>query len=99
MIKDLICSVVNNPTKENIDNYFNFVNTTEYSLLVEAETFSNKSQKYFDKRKEAFSYRRTSAITFINNWVQKYGSTENSPITYADTLNIPFQSIKVPKDA
>ena len=99
MIEDLICSVVNTPTKENIDNYLNFVNMTEYSLLVEAENFSKKSQKYFDKRKEAFSYRRNSAIDFINNWVQKYGSTENSPITYADTLNIPFQSIKAPKDA
>ena len=76
MIEDLICSVVNTPTKENIDNYLNFVNM-----------------------KEAFSYRRTSAIAFINNWIQKYGSTENSPITYADTLNIPFQSIKAPKDA
>jgi hypothetical protein len=75
------------------------VNITEYSLLVEAENFSKKSKHYFDKRRDAFSYRRTSAIAFINNWVQKYGSTENSPITYADTLNIPFQSINTPKDA
>lgn len=99
MINNLIQNLVEEPTEENKEEYFNFVNNTEYSLLVESESLAKKSQEYFDKRKEAFSYRRNAAITFMNMWVAKYGSTENSPITYADTLIIPFQSIKVPSDA
>lgn len=98
MLRNLIQTVVENPSKENKEAYFNFVNKTQYSLLLESENLPYKSQEYFDKRKEAFSYKRNASISFINMWVEKYNSTKNSPITYADTLNIPFQSIKVPDD-
>lgn len=98
MLNNIIQNLVENPSEENKESYFNFVNKTEYSLLVESESLPKKSQEYFTKRSEAFSYRRNSAIAFMNMWVGKYGSTKNSPVTYADTLNIPFQSIKIPSN-
>ena len=97
MIEELIQTLVEAPTEENKENYFKFVNDIEYSLLQDAETFPFKSQEYFDKRKQAFAYRRKYAMILLSKWVATYGSTENCPISYADTLNIPFQQIKVPK--
>lgn len=97
MIKNLIEDLVKNPTEENALNYLEFVNEMEYSLLEYAETFPFKSQEYFNKRTEAFSYRRDCAKILLNSWVATYGSTLNCPVSYADTLNIPFQQIKVPK--
>jgi hypothetical protein len=97
MIEDLIQTLVESPTEENKENYFKFVNETEYSLLQEAETLPFKSQDYFDKRKQAFAYRRECAMMFLNSWIATHGSTENAPVSYTDTLNIPFQQIKAPK--
>jgi hypothetical protein len=72
------------------------VNKIEYQLLEEAESFPKKSQEYFSKRTEAFSFRRNSAMKLIREWVQQYKTTEGCPVAYADTLNIPFQTIKIP---
>jgi hypothetical protein len=97
MIEELIQTLVEAPTEENKENYFKFVNDMEYSLLQDAETFPFKSQEYFDKRKQAFAYRRECAMILLSKWVATYGSTKNCPVSYADTLNIPFQQIKAPK--
>ncbi len=97
MIEDLIQTLVETPTEENKENYLRFVNEMEYSLLQEADTFPFKSREYFNKRTEAFAYRRKYAMILLNSWVATHGSTENAPVSYADTLNIPFQQIKVPK--
>jgi hypothetical protein len=97
MIEELIESLVKNPTEELKETYLNFVNTTEYSLLEDAETLPFKSQEYFDKRKQAFAYRRECAMILLNSWVSAHGSTEFCPVSYADTLIIPFQQIKIPK--
>lgn len=96
MIQELIQTLVESPTEENKQNYLNFVNRMEYSLLQDAEAFPPKSWEYFDKRREAFAYRRNCAIMLLNCWVFVYGSTENCPVSYADTLIIPFQQIKAP---
>jgi hypothetical protein len=96
MIEELIKKVVEDPSEENKQEYFLFVNQTEYSLLLEAKTFPLRSQEYFDKRKQAFAYRRECAIMFLNSWIATHKTTENSPVTYADTLIIPFAQIKRP---
>lgn len=97
MIKNLIQTLVEAPTEENKQNYLKFVSEMEYSLLQETETLPFKSQEYFDKRKKAFAYRRKCAIILLNSWIPAHGSTDNCPVTYADTLNIPFQQIKAQK--
>jgi hypothetical protein len=97
MIQELIQNLVNDPTEENKENYFQFVNHQEYSLLEDAHALPPKSWESFDKRKEAFAFRRNCAIMLLNCWVATHGSSENCPVSYADTLNIPFQQIKVPK--
>jgi hypothetical protein len=97
MIEDLIQTLVETPTEENKENYFKFVNKMEYSLLQDAEAFPFRSQEYFDKRKRAFAYRRECAIIVLQRWVSTYGSTEGCVVSYADTLNIPFQQIRAPK--
>jgi hypothetical protein len=96
-IEELIECLVKNPTEELKETYLDFVNTTEYSLLEDAETLPFKSQEYFDQRKQAFAYRKECAMMLLSKWVATYGSTENCPVTYADTLNVPFQQIKKPK--
>jgi hypothetical protein len=96
MIEDLINKVVEDPSEENKQEYLSFVNLVEYSLLQEAETFPFRSREYFDKRKRAFAYRRECAIMFLNSWIATHKTTENSPVTYADTLIIPFTQIKKP---
>lgn len=45
-------------------------------------------------RTKAFAYKKTTAMKMISAWVKKYGTTENCPNSYQDTLNIPFQQIK-----
>jgi hypothetical protein len=97
MIEELIESLVKNPTEELKETYLNFVNTTEYSLLEDAETLPFKSQEYFDQRKKAFAYRRECATILLRHWLAQYGSTSGCPMTYANTLNVPFQQIKKPK--
>ena len=97
MIEELIECLVKNQTEELKETYLNFVNTTEYSLLEDAETLPFKSQEYFDQRKKAFAYRKECATMLLRHWVAKYGSTSGCPVTYADTLNVPFQQIKTPK--
>ena len=97
MIQELIKSLVKNPTEELKETYLNFVNTTEYSLLEDAETLPFRSPEYFDQRKRAFAYRRECATILLRHWVATYGSTSGCPATYADTLNVPFQQIKKPK--
>jgi hypothetical protein len=97
MIENLIKTLVETPTEENKENYLKFVNEMEYSFLQDAETFPFKSREYFDKRRKAFAYRRECAMMLLNYWVATYGSSKNAPVSYADTLNIPFQQIKVPK--
>lgn len=93
---EIIEKLIETPTQENIDLFFKEINQIEYKLLQEAETFPYKSQDYFSKRTEAFSVRRNISIKLINLWNKKYGSSENCPVKYADTLIIPFQSIKTP---
>jgi hypothetical protein len=97
MIQDFIKNLVENPTEENKQNYLKFVNEIEYSLLEDAETLPFKSHEYFEKRKQAFAYRRECAIILLKDWISTHGSTENCPVSYADTLNVPFQQIKTPK--
>jgi hypothetical protein len=97
MIENLIETLVKNPTEESKENYLKFVNEMEYSLLQNAEELPFKSQEYFNKRTEAFAYRRKCAMMLLNSWVATHGSTNNCPVSYADTLNIPFQQIRAPK--
>lgn len=97
MIEDLILKLVNNPTEENKEKYNKFISETEYNLLVDCENFPYKSQEYFLKRTIAFSFRGKCAVKLISNWVGKYGTSEGCPVSYADTLNIPFREIKKPK--
>lgn len=97
MIENLIQTLIETPTEELKENYLKFVSEMEYSLLQDAETLPFKSQEYFNKRTEAFAYRRKCAIMLLNSWVATHGTTDNCPVSYADTLNIPFQQIKVPK--
>lgn len=92
----IIEDLVESPTQENIELYFKEVNQIEYELLLEADKYPKKSQDYFYKRNEAFSVRSSCAIKLLNLWVKKYNSTENCPVKYADTLNIPFRTIKRP---
>ena len=97
MIEEFIKILVETPTEENKKNYLTFINEMEYSLLQDAETFPFKSQEYFDKRREAFAYRKQCAKMLLSSWVSIYGSTNSCPVSYTDTLNLPFYEIKVPK--
>lgn len=97
MIENLIDNLLQDPTENNKENYLTFVNEKEYSLLEEAEKLPFKSREYFEKRTEAFAYRRECAKMLLTKWVSVYGSTEGCVVSYADTLNIPFQQIKKPK--
>jgi hypothetical protein len=97
MIENLIDNLIKNPTEENKENYLSFVNEVEYSFLQDAETLPFKSREYFEKRSEAFAYRRECAKMLLTKWVSVYRSTEGCVVSYADTLNIPFQQIKAPK--
>lgn len=97
VIEKIIQNLVKFPTDENKKEYFDFVNQMEYSLLVDAETIPFKSKEYFEKRNEAFAYRRKCDIMLLNSWVSLYESTENCPVSYRDTLLLPFKQIKVPK--
>lgn len=96
-IKEVIQKVLDDPTEENKQFYLKFINHKEYSLLLEAEEKPFKSKEYFHKRTEAFACRRESAMVLIREWVKKYNTSEGCPVTYADTLNIPFRDIKVPE--
>ena len=97
MIETLIDKLVENPTEESKELYNKTVSKIEYNLLEESTQYPFKSQEYFDKRRQAFSYRRECGIKLINAWVKKYGSVENCPVKYSDTLIIPFQKIEEPK--
>jgi hypothetical protein len=97
MIEDLIDDLVNDPTEELKSKYNNFISKTEYELLIDADKSEYKSQEYFSKRTFAFSYRKECAVKLISKWVEKYKSTEGCPVSYADTLNIPFKEIRKPK--
>lgn len=97
MIEELIQTLVENPTEENKQNYLKFVSEKEYYLLQDAELLPFKSLEYFKRRTEAFAYRRNCAMMLLNSWVAVYGSSKDAPVSYADTLNIPFQQIKCPK--
>lgn len=96
-MKKLIDDLVKNPSDSNKENYLRSVNQKEYSLLQEAEKFPFRSQEYFNKRTEAFSYRRECAKMLLSEWISVYGSTNGCVVSYADTLNIPFQQIKPPE--
>jgi hypothetical protein len=97
MIEELIESLIKNPTEELKETYLNFVNTTEYSLLEDAETLPFRSPEYFEQRKQAFAYRRECATILLQHWVATHGTSKDCPVNYTDTLNIPFQQIKKPK--
>jgi len=94
MIEDFILWLVESPTDDNKQKYLDHIAETEYALLVESNNLPFKSREYYDKRIEAFSYRRESAMKLIKAWVSKYGTSENCVVSYADTLNIPFREIK-----
>lgn len=93
MIEKLINSFVENPSEENKQNYMDYVFKTEHNLLKQSTTLPYKSREYFDKRIEAFSYRRDCARKMINKWVEKYKTSSGCCVSYADTLIIPFQQI------
>jgi uncharacterized protein with von Willebrand factor type A (vWA) domain len=95
MIEQLIESFVENPSEENKQQYMDHVLGTEHKLLEESITLPYKSREYFDKRIEAFSYRRDCAKKMINRWVEKYKTSSGCCVSYADTLIIPFQQIKL----
>lgn len=94
MIESLINQIVENPTEELKELYNKTISKTEYQLLEKSTQYPFKSQEYFNKRREAFSYRKECAIKMINSWVKKYGTSENCPVKYSDTLIIPFQKIE-----
>lgn len=94
MIEKLIEDLVENPTEESKQKYLLSVHQTEYSLLEDAEKFPFKSWEYFNQRRKAFSYRGQCAKLLLNKWVCKYGNTKDCPVSYANTLNVPFQQIK-----
>jgi uncharacterized protein with von Willebrand factor type A (vWA) domain len=95
MIESIIDSFVENPSEEIKQQYMNHVLKAEQKLLEESITFAYKSREYFDKRIEAFSYRRECAKKMINKWIAKYQTSSGCCVSYADTLNIPFQQIKL----
>lgn len=94
MLEDIIQTLIDNPSEVNTVNYFKHILDRENDLIKESITLPYKSREYFDKRIEAFSYRRECAKKLLNAWVGKYGKTEKCPVKYVDTLNIPFQQIK-----
>jgi hypothetical protein len=94
----MIEELIENPSEENKQKYLDFVNQKEYDLILEAHKFPPKSQEFFDKKREAFTFKRESAKILLNQWVAVYGTTENCPVSYADTLIIPFQKIQIPKE-
>jgi hypothetical protein len=96
MIESIIKDLVENPTEETKSAYENYVNKKEYDLLLEAEKFERKTKEYFNKRTEAFDYRPQSAAKLISVWIKKYKNLNDCPVSYADTLNIPFRKIKKP---
>jgi hypothetical protein len=96
-LEGIIINLVNTPSEENVEKYFTHIHESELSFLTEAEHFPFKSREYFNKRTEAFSYRRNSASILISKWVEKYKTTKDCPVSYADTLNIPFQKINPAK--
>lgn len=92
-----LTELIENPTEINKELFFKEIEKTEYQLLEEAEKLPYKSQEYFSKRTEAFSFRRNTAMKLIRLWIQKHNSLDDCPMKYADTLNIPFSTIKVSK--
>ncbi|MEY3966150.1 MAG: hypothetical protein RL263_1319 [Bacteroidota bacterium] len=94
MIKQIISEFVETPNEENKQKYLDYVTKVEIDLLAEAEELPYKTRAYFDKRIEAFAFRRNCAVLMINAWVSKYGTSEGCVVSYADTLNIPFREIK-----
>lgn len=92
-----LTQVIENPTEINQELFFKELQKIEYQLLQEAEKLPYKSQEYFAKRTEAFSFRRNTAMKLIRLWMQKYHNVNECPMKYADTLNIPFQTIKTPE--
>lgn len=94
MIDLIIQNLVETPNHETKNEYFNHIQKTEHSLIHESENLPFKSKEYFDKRRQAFSYRKNCAVLLLNQWVKKYQTTDDCPVSYADTLNIPFQQIK-----
>ena len=97
MIEILIDNLIENPTEDSKKDYERFVSEKEYELLIESEKFKFKSQEYFSGRTEAFSFRKDCAVKLLSKWVKTYNTTEGCPVSYADTLNIPFREIKKPK--
>jgi len=85
-IEDLILKVVEEPTDSNKKEYENSINQLEYNLAIAGD------------KVEAFSVRGKYAAVMLKEWVKKYKSTEGCPCSYADTLNIPFRTIKNPND-
>lgn len=94
MLEEIIDTVVENPTEENKEQYFIILNQEERRLLEEAYEEQPKTREFFEKRSKAFSIRRESAAKLINRWLKKHNSMEGCPVSYRDTLNIPFQEIK-----
>lgn len=94
ILEEIIDLVVENPTEENKNQYFIVLNQEEHRLLEEAHEQPPKSREFFELRSKAFTLRRDSAFKLINRWLKKHDSMENCPVSYRDTLNIPFQEIK-----
>ena len=95
-LQELINQVVENPTDDNKQEYLKELNLLEIAILKEAEKYKPKTQEYFSIRQEAFATRGKYAKMFLNQWVAKYGTTNGSPHSYENTLNIPFRSIASP---
>lgn len=94
MIEQIISDLVKVPNEENKKKYFDYVLKKEHDLIEESTNVPYKSSEYFNKRKEAFAVRRNYATNLITEWVKVYGTVNDCPVKYVDTLNIPFKEIK-----
>jgi len=77
-LNQVVLSVVENPSIENIEVYRDFVAKTEYEYIVQ----NNLS--------EAFVTCSKCATVMITEWIKKYGSSSGCPVSYAETTNRPF---------
>jgi hypothetical protein len=85
-LDQLITEIVESPNENSKNQYENAVNCLEYELAMKGE------------KVQAFSVRREYAMKMVTQWVAKYKTTEGCPASYADTLNIPFKTIKKPSN-
>jgi hypothetical protein len=89
--------------------YNNLIDHYSIRLAVESHNFQKEDNisyslppnkvysRYHQLRIAAFAYRNEIAIYTLNKWMLTHKSAEGCVVSYKDTLNIPFQELKVPK--